>query len=111
MRKLFGIVIIFFALAFSLLLNSDANQAPIIYTSDSIQVKKEAVDFVSNNALDSKVSSYKAKKNNKYSNLTPLALSYCNTECLQKADRAQDIACNIQYLSGEKQKINQIRAP
>ncbi len=111
MRKFFGIVIFFFALAFSLLLNSNVNQAQTIYASDSIQIKKEVVELVSNNILDSKTTSYKEKSNKKNLNLTPLVLSCHQTNCLQGADRAQYIGCFIQNYTTEKQKIHQIRAP
>lgn len=111
MRKFIGIVVLFFALAFSLLLDSSANQTQIIRTSDSIQIKKEAVEFVAYNILDSKTITYKAKSNKKLSSLTPLALSYHQTNCLQGGGRAEYIGCFIQNRTTEKQKIHQIRAP
>ena len=70
MRKFLGIVALFFALAFSLLLSSSANQVQAIQTSDTIQVKKEIVELISNSFLDGKTSSYKEKNSKKY-------FSYC----------------------------------
>ncbi len=112
MKRLLGIIILFFTLAFSLLLESNANQAPTLQTSDTIQtISQESFDFVANNILDTKTSSYEEKNTKEISNSTPLALSANQTNCLQGADRAQYIGCFIQNLSTEKQKIHQIRAP
>lgn len=112
MKKLLGIIILFFTLAFSLLLESNANQAPIIQTSGSIQtIQKESFDFIANNILDRKTSTYEEKNTKEISTSTPLALSANQTNCLLGSDRANYIGCFIQNLSTEKQKIHQIRAP
>lgn len=112
MRKLLGIVILFFSLWFSVLLGSNANQAEAIQATGCIQsITKETVVLVSNNISDSKTATYKSKNNKNFSNLPPLILSYSATNCLRGEDRIEYSDCFIQNRKTEKQKIHQIRAP
>ncbi len=112
MKKLFGIVILFFALALSVLLGSNANQIETIQATGCIQsVSKENVVLVSNNILDNKTPIYKGKKSKNFINLPPLILSYNAINSLHGADRVEYSDYFIQNRKIEKQKNHQIRAP
>ena len=112
MKRLFYIVILFFALTLSLLVEQRGVQAQPIYSGGSIQnVKKETVILVSNNILNGEITSYQQKKNTNFSGITNLLANYLPVNNLFDHNKPILDGCFIHNYSTNKEKTHQIRAP
>ena len=112
MKRLFHIVMLFFALAISFLLEPSAIQAQPIDTIGTIQgVQKETVVLVSNNIFNGEITSNQQKNDQNFSGSVPLVLAYQPVNNLFDKNKTQLNGCFIHNLSTDKQKVHQIRAP
>ena len=112
MKRLFKIVIIFFALALSLLFEPGKIQVQTIDSVGYIQsVKNESVVLVSNNIFNGEINSYQEEENQNFSGNSPLLVSYLSKKENFSKNKAHVNGCFIHNLSANNQKIHQIRAP
>ena len=112
MKRLFGIVIIFFALAISLLIGSNEQQASSVNTADCIQkVQVENVVLASSNMPNGEISVGQQKEGSDFSGSTPFALTYQSVNDFSNKTKTQSNGYSIHNISTNKQKTRQIRAP
>lgn len=112
MKRLFGIIIVFLALAISLLFGSNDQTPQSVHTVDYIQkVATEDVVLISRNIQNSEISTYQQKDNSDFSNSMPFALSYQSEDDLYNKTKTQSNGYSIHNISTNKQKTRQIRAP
>lgn len=112
MKRLFGIVIIFFALAISLLIGSNEQQASSVNTADCIQkVQVENVVLASSNMPNGEISVGQQKESSDFSGSTPFALTYQSVNDFSNKTKTQSNGYSIHNISTNKQKTRQIRAP
>lgn len=112
MKRLLSIITLFFALAFSFMLESCALHSQPIDTIGYIQnVKTETVVLVSNNILGGEISSYQEENSSNYLGNSPVILSFISDNTLLDKTKSHLNGCFIHNLSTNKEKVNQIRAP
>lgn len=112
MKRLFYIVMLFFALAVPSLLEQDCFQIHALESLGYIQnVKSETVVLVSNNILNGEIASSQLKKDQTFSGSTPLVLNYHTDDRFYQKNKTQFNGCFIHNLSTNYQKVHQIRAP
>ena len=112
MKSLIKLLIIFFALAFSFLLEPSSLQAKPIDSIGSIQrPKTESVVLVSNLLYGGEVYSNNEENSQVYSGSSPVATSHLVLKDSLAKNITQLNGCFIHNLSTDKQKVQQIRAP
>ena len=112
MKRLFNIVMMFIALALSLLIEPNAIQAQPIDSIGYIQnVKQETVVLASNSLLGGEIYSNQEEENQNFSGNSPLLVSYVSKKEFFSKNKTHLYGCFIHNLSTDKQKVQQIRAP
>ena len=112
MKKLLNIVILFFALTLSLLIEHGVIQQQPIETINYFQAtKKETVTLVSNNLFNGEINSYQQKSDHNSVGSTPLILSYHPFNNDFNKNKTLLNGCFIHNLSTDNRKIHPIRAP
>lgn len=112
MKRIFNIFIIFFALALSLLLESNALQTQQIDSIGYIQnVKTETVVLASNSLLEGEIYSNQDEGSPNYSGNSPFVVSFVHKNTNIDNNKTQLNGCFIHNLSTNNQKVHPIRAP
>ena len=111
MKRLFNILMLFFALALSLMLSTNELSAQAIKTIDYIQnTKSETLVLVSNNLLGGEIYSNQEETSNFIGNCHFLNSSTSKRTSFNK-NQTHINGSFIHNLSTDKTKIHQIRAP
>ena len=110
MKRIFNLIMIFFALAIALLLepNSFQNQQVDAYVQN---VKSETVVLASNTLLGGEIYSNQEENFPNYSGGTPFLVSFISKDNSYCKNKTQLNGSFIHNLSTSKQKVHQIRAP
>lgn len=112
MKRIFNLVLVFFALALSLVFEPNALQTQSIDTIDYIQnVKTETVVLASNNLLGGEIYSNQEEEFQNFSGNSPLVISFISKDTYFDKNKTQLNGCFIHNLSTNKQKVHLIRAP
>ena len=112
MKNLFKLLFIIFSLAFFLFLEPPVLQAQQIDTTGFIQgFDKETVVLISNNFLNSEISSYEENNSQKFSEIPPLVINFEPHKDIYAKNITLLKGSFIHNLSTDNQKVQQIRAP
>ena len=112
MKSFFKFVLIFFALAFTLLLDSSALQAQPISSSAFISSpQKESVVLVSNNLWQGEIRSAQDETQENFIGAISAIVAEIQPEIFFIKNKTLLKGCFIHNLSTDKQKVHQIRAP
>ena len=112
MKRIFNLVMIFFALAISFLLESNALQSQTIDTISYLQnTKSETVVLASNSILGSEIYSNQEEEAPNFSGGSPFLVSFASKKADFNKNKTQLNGCFIHNLSTSNQKVQQIRAP
>ena len=112
MKRIFNLVMIFFALATTLLLGPDALQTQSIDTISYLQnTKSETVVLASNSILDGEIYSNQEEESPNFSGGSPFLVSYVSKKADYNKNKTQLYGSFIHNLSTNNQKVQQIRAP
>ena len=112
MNRFFKTFFIFFALATVLLLMPTSIQTQPTDNCGYIQnIKAETVTLLSNNLLNTEISSSEDLNEQIFSGSTPLILTYQSNENLFNQNKTQSNGNFIHNLSTDNPKVHSIRAP
>ena len=112
MKRIFNLVMIFFALAISFLLKPNALHAQPVDTISYLQnTKSEAVVLASNSILDGGIYSKQEEESPNFSGGSPFLVSYVLKKTDYSKNKTYLKGSFIHNLSTNNKKIHQIRAP
>ena len=112
MKRIFNIVLVFIALALSLLLEPSTLQPQPIDSIGYIQnTRSESIVLASNNLLGGEIYSNQEEESPSLSGGTPFFVSFETKNDSFNKNKTQLNGCFIHNLSANKQKAQQIRAP
>ena len=112
MKNLFKLLFIIFSLAIFLFLEPPALQAQQIDNTGFIQgFDKETVVLISNNFLNSEISSYEENNSQNFSGTPPLIINFEPHKDIYAKNITLLKGSFIHNLSTDNQKVQQIRAP
>ena len=112
MKNLFKLLFIIFSLVIFLFLEPPVLQAQQIDTTGYIQgYNKETVVLISNNFLNSQISSYEENNSQNFSGTSPLVINFEPYKDIYAKNIVPLKRSFIHNLSTDKQKVHPIRAP
>ena len=112
MKRIFNLVMIFFALAITFLLEPNALHAQPVDTISYLQnTKSETVVLASNSILGGEIYSNQEEESPNFSGDSPFLVSFVSKKADFNKNKTQLNGCFIHNLSTNNQKVHQIRAP